>query len=232
MKHYEYLLFDADNTLLDFTKAEALAFKETCRVAGIPHTESLYCTYSEINDGLWKRLERHEIDLPFLKLERFRLLLVHLGREDFDLAALLRDTYIESLGQQSCLISGAEEVCRTLSQNYRLYIVTNGISKIQRSRFAGSPLPPYFRGVFVSEEMGVQKPDPAYFDRVIREIGDPDRSKYLVIGDSLTSDCDGAIASGLDICRYNPKGLPDNRRKLTYTVKTLEDLLPILQTED
>lgn len=231
MKQYQYLLFDADNTLLDFSKAEALAFEETCKAAGIPFSESLYCTYSEINDGLWKKLERHEITLEALKLERFRLLLVYLGREDLDTAAFLRDSYIEFLGKQSCIISGADTVCRTLSKEYRMFIVTNGISRIQRSRFGGSPLLPFFENVFVSEEMGVQKPDPAYFDRVIREIGDPDRSRYLVIGDSLTSDCDGAIAAGIDICRYNPKGLPDNGRNLTYTVKTLEELLPILQTE-
>jgi len=231
MKQYQYLLFDADNTLLDFSKAEALAFEETCSTAGIPFTESLYCTYSEINDSLWKQLERHEINLEFLKLERFRLLLVHLGREDLDSAAFLRDTYIESLGKQSCIIPGADDVCSALSKQYRMFIVTNGISKIQRSRFAGSPLPPYFENVFVSEEMGVQKPDPTYFDRVIAEIGESDRSKYLMIGDSLTSDCDGAIAAGIDICRYNPKGLPDNGRKLTYNVKTLEELLPILQME-
>ena len=123
---------------------------------------------------------------------------------------------------------GAEELCRTLAPDYAMYIVTNGISRIQRSRFAGSGLAPYFRGMFVSEEIGVQKPERGYFDAVFNALGHPDKSRVLMIGDSLTSDADGAIGYGLDFCRFNPKGLPDEGRTITYTVKKLSEVEDIL----
>ena len=232
MQKYEYLLFDADNTLFDFTQAEYLAFRIAAESGAIPFSEELYRTYSEINDSLWKKLETGAITLEFLKLERFRLLLLHIGCAECDetteKAAFLRDAYIEALGKQTCLIDGAEEVCRELSERYKMYLVTNGISKIQRARFNSSALKPYFRDIFISEELGCAKPAPAYFDAVFSAIGNLERGKCLVIGDSLTSDCDGAIAYGLDICRFNPSGASDKGRKLTYTVKKLTELTEIL----
>ena len=232
MKKYEYLLFDADNTLFDFTKAEYMAFKETCMASNLEFSEELYIKYSEINDSLWKKIEGKEITLDFLKLERFRLLLVSEGRENSEdtilLAEKMRDLYIESLGNQSCLVSGAEECVKSLSEKYKIYIVTNGIAKTQRKRFSASVINQYFEDIFISEEIGFAKPSNCYFEYVLNKIGDNDKSKYLVIGDSLTSDCDGAINYGLDICRYNPNNLSDNGRKLTYTIKKLSELTEIL----
>ncbi len=232
MKKYEYLLFDADNTLLDFSKAEYLAFRFTAESEGLAFSEDLYNAYSVINDGLWKSLERKEIDLEFLKLERFRRLLLGMGYEENETtmtkAARLRDCYTESLGEQTCLIEGAEEVCKELSERYDMYLVTNGIAKIQHARIDNCAIKPYFKDVFISEEIGASKPSPAYFDAVFAALGMPEKEKCLVIGDSLTSDCDGAIAYGLDICRYNPKGESDKGRKITYTVNKLSELTELL----
>ena len=232
MKRYEYLLFDADNTLFDFSLAEYISFGETCRVGNLPYSEELYRTYSAINDSLWKRIEKKEITLEFLKTERFRLLLVQMGWTDdadtFKKAQELRDTYIATLGQQTCTVEGAEELCQTLAGRYKMYLITNGIGRIQRSRFGKSAIGKYFDGMFISEEMGTAKPETAYFDHVLREIGSPAKEKCLVIGDSLSSDCDGAIASGLDICWYNPKNADAKNRKLTYTVTKLSDIIHLL----
>ncbi len=236
MKRYEYLLFDADNTLFDFSLAEYISFGETCRKGELPYSEELYRTYSEINDGLWKRIEKKEITLEFLKTERFRCLLVSMGYPDdgttLKKAEELRDTFIETLGQQTCTIDGAEALCKALAGRYKMYLVTNGIGRIQRSRFNHSALKPYFDGIFISEEMGTAKPEKAYFEHVLREIGNPGREKCLVIGDSLTSDCDGAIASGLDICWYNPKNADAKNRTLTYTVTKLSDIIRLLDEKE
>ena len=232
MKDYKILLFDADNTLFDFSRGEENAFRETAAAGGFAFTEPLYLAYSRINDSLWKRLERREIGLDFLKLERFRLLLVSMGEpeggETLEKAAFLRDAYIEALAEQAVLIPGAYELCRDLAPRYEMYIVTNGISCIQHRRFAKSGLAPFFRGMFVSEEIGVQKPERGYFDAVFASLGNPPKEEVLVIGDSLTSDVDGALAYGLDICRYNPGGKPDEGRKITYTVTKLSGLKDIL----
>ena len=109
MKRYDILLFDADNTLFDFSRCEYEAFRETARAGGFSFSDSLYERYSRINDGLWKRLERGEIALDFLKLERFRLLLLSMGEPEGDettaRAAHLRDVFIDSLAEQAVLMN-------------------------------------------------------------------------------------------------------------------------------
>ncbi len=230
--NYRYLLFDADNTLFDFNKAEYLSFRDMCSVCNVRYSAELYEQYSDINDQLWKLLEQKEISLEALKIERFRQLLTTNGYTETDAAVKapeMRDCYMERLGGQTCLIDGAEEICQKLSKKYKLYIVTNGISRTQRSRFAKSVLKPYFHDLFISEEIGAGKPSAEYYDHVFRTIGCTDKTAYLAIGDSLTSDCTGAIAYGMDICYFNPKGDHySGHLSLTYTIRTLSELEEIL----
>lgn len=233
MSKYKYLLFDADNTLFDFSQAEYNSFKRTCAAFGVSFSEELYKAYSAINDGLWKQLERGEIKLEFLKLERFRRLLTeHLGynsdEETSETADKWRAEYMENLSHQSCLVDGAEEICAVLSEKYTMYITTNGIAHIQKSRFVPSPIYKYFSGMFISEEIGASKPSGEYFRYVLDKIGDRNKADYLVIGDSLTSDCDGAINLGLDICFYNPHGKTTDGRNVTYNISKLSCLADIL----
>jgi YjjG family noncanonical pyrimidine nucleotidase len=230
MKQYSYLLFDADETLFDFKKAEYEAFHLTCDKVEVPFSDELYAVYSKINDDLWKLLEKGGTTLAELKLERFRQFLVYLGLPEGEVtekAPLMRDNYVEFLADQSFLMEGAVEVCRALSEKYTLYIITNGISRIQRKRFNASPLMEYITDLFISEEIGVAKPSSEYFDYVTAKIGESDRSKYLVIGDSLTSDMKGAVNYGVDSCFVNPKGVSTSL-PVTYTVKKLTELCDFL----
>lgn len=232
MKRYRYLLFDADNTLFDFTKAEYLSFAGACSACNIAYSEVLYKQYSDINDGLWKLHEQGRITLDSLKLERFRKLLLTNGfsndSQTEERAAEMRDSYMLYLSRQTCLIDGAEDICRKLSEKYEMYIVTNGIGMIQRSRFAGSVLTPFFRGMFVSEEIGASKPSSEYYDHVLSTIGCGDKMAYLAIGDSLTSDCAGAINYGLDICFFDRHDRPTGDLDITYTIRYLSELEAIL----
>ncbi len=232
MKTYQYLLFDADNTLFDFTRAEYLSFKDTCSVCNVDWSEELYKQYSAINDHLWKQFEKGTISLNSLKIERFRQLLPANSAQDdsatYENAVRMRDAYMEKLANQTCLIDGAEDICRKLAEKYPMYLITNGISRIQRSRFGKSTLKPYFRNLFISEEIGVSKPHPEYFDHVLRNIGCEDKSKYLVIGDSLSSDCAGAVNYGLDICYFDPHHRPSDDLPLTHTIHDLSELETIL----
>lgn len=238
MSEYKFLLFDADNTLFDFTKAEHISFRDTCFACNIRYSEDLYSTYSQINDRLWKRLEKKEVELDFIKVERFRELLCDIGYNKLmnvleidELASEMRDIYMSNLGKQTCLIDGAEELCRELSQKYALYIVTNGVSKTQHSRFDASSIKKYFCGIFISEEIGYAKPDARFFEYVMRNTGGPEskKSDYLVIGDSITSDYCGAKNAGLDMCLFNPASTAfDETVKPAYTVKKLSELYDIL----
>ncbi len=230
MNNYRYLLFDADETLFDFKKAEYEAFHLTCDKVCVPFSDELYAVYSKINDDLWKLLEKGGTTLPELKLKRFCQFLAYLNLPETEIAEkapLMRDEYVENLADQSFLMEGAVEVCRELSKRYTLYIITNGISRIQRKRFAASPIAEYITDLFISEEIGAAKPSPEYFDYVTTKIGENDRTKYLVIGDSLSSDMKGAVNYGIDSCFMNPKGV-STELPVTYTVKKLSELCDFL----
>ncbi len=184
-------------------------------------------TYSRINDAMWKRLERGEITKEALREARFAEFCVAVGAS-CDVKQMAT-AYIEFLSEQHELIAGALEVTKELSKHFALYIVTNGIKTVQRRRFAASELKPYFKDIFISEELGFEKPHRGYFDAVARRIKNFSPEHVLIVGDSLTSDIKGGIAAGIDTCWYEPHGLPSPADiPMTYRIKALEDLVPLL----
>ena len=227
MPRYHTVLFDADNTLFDFSSAEREAIGDTLRLFGVAPSEEKIALYSRINEEHWKMLERGEIDKITLRVARFEAFCRHYGF-DVDVARLAL-AYTDALATKGYLISGALEACRALAAHCKLYIITNGIATVQRGRFEPSPLREFVQELFISEELGAEKPHPAYFDAVAAGIPDFDRKKALVVGDSLSSDMRGGANAGIDTCWFNPKGksapadLP-----ITYTVSTLEELVPLV----
>lgn len=223
MGKYNYILFDADNTLFDFDRCEKGAFKASLTGYPLEYSEEIYQNYHHINDGLWKLLEKGAIERSTLKSERFRLLFSKYGVTDVDCVAFA-SRYEQMLGEQFYEIDGVYELLGRLSRDYDIYVITNGLTNVQENRFSRSRMTKYFKDVFISEKVGYAKPDKRYFDYVIASVGDPDLSRYIVIGDSLTSDIDGAINSGIDCCWYNRKGIGSEGREPTYTV---EDILSV-----
>ena len=126
--------------------------------------------------------------------------------ETFSLAVRMRDSYMRELAECGFAVPGARETLAELGKAYGIYVITNGIDWIQKRRIERSGLGDLFKGVFVSEAAGYSKPDPGFFEYAVSHVGDPDRSAYAVIGDSLTSDCDGAMGAGMDFIWHNPKG--------------------------
>ena len=227
---YRIALFDADNTLLDFTRSEREALCACLAARGISADAETVGLYSRINDMHWRRLEQGLTTRSRLKVERFGDFFAELGYAG-DPARMAED-YVTALSQQRFLLDGALELIRGLHGRCRLYIITNGISSVQRSRFGGCPLAPYFDGSFISEEMGCAKPEPIFFEQVASCIPDFASRDALVIGDSLTSDIAGGIRAGLDTCWYNPMGKPTPvGMPITYTVSALSEILPILLGE-
>lgn len=224
---YRIALFDADNTLLDFTRAEAEAIRLCLTTHGIPADEATVALYSRVNDRHWKRLEQGLTTRERLKVERFRDFLAEAGYTS-DPRRMAED-YLSALSEQRFLMDGALALIRELYGRCRLCIVTNGIAAVQRSRFGGCPLAPYFDDVFISEELGYAKPDPRFFERVAAAIPHFDPAEALVIGDSLTSDIAGGIRAGLDTCWFNRRGeAPPDGMAITYTVSSLSEIPPIL----
>ena len=222
---YEYLLIDNDNTLMDFGAAEAKALRETLAAAGLPTDEVTIAVYSRINDALWKALERGETTQPALKVERFRQLLEHLQREG-DPAAL-GAAYAANLGNYADLLPGAEDFVRAIHGKMKLALVSNGVSAIQRSRLAKCPLTPLFDAIVISEEAGVAKPDPRLLEIALEKLGCTDRSKAVMMGDSLSADIAAANNAGVDSIFFSLKGTASD--KATVTVYTHEEALRWLE---
>ena len=158
---YPYLLFDADDTLFDFPKASARAFSAMCLANDIPDTPEDRQLYHRINQELWAAFDRGEISKEALTLERFVQFLQALGLSR-DPAQCNRD-YLAALGEGVFPLPHAEAVCRELvRRGHKLYIVTNAVASVQRSRLQGSVFAELITDAFISEDAGASKPDPAY----------------------------------------------------------------------
>lgn len=229
---YNVILFDADDTLFDFHTAQAESLRQTCEAYGLAFGEALLEKYHKINVMLWDAFEQGNITQAELRLRRFDLLF-----EEFSLQAdsvKVNDLYVENLGKCTFLLEGAVELCKTLSENCKLYIVTNGLTDTQIPRLKNSLLAPYIFDMFISEEIGAAKPAKAYFDEVFRRIGAADRQRMILLGDSPSSDIIGGKNAGIDTCLFIPphkKGYVPPDCGQNYQIESLCDFLPIVSGE-
>lgn len=221
---YTTLLFDLDDTLMDFKKAEENAIEKLLLKYSLPATEENKRLYSLTNQSKWKALEKGEITRKELFATRFPDFFKALGVEAD--GAKANADYMHFLSQGRFVIDGAEDICRELRRSYSMYIITNGAKIVQQGRLTDLPLMQYFDGVFISEEVGFDKPKKEYFDHVFLNIPEKDKSKCLVIGDSLSSDILGAVNYGIDCCWISEK--TSSEIKPTYQISTLKELLNIL----
>lgn len=219
---YPWLLFDADDTLFDFGRAEREALREAFEVQGTAFNPAWLPVYHRVNAAAWRALEAGAVTPARLRVLRFEQLVAALGL-DLDPAAF-SSVYIARLSMQAHLLEGAEAIVASLRARHRLALITNGLAEVQRSRLARSPLASAFGHVFISEELGVAKPDPAFFGTVLDRLDRPDPRGVLVVGDSLTSDIAGGAASGLDTCWFNPAARPRAAAAPTYEIRRLDEL--------
>ncbi|MCQ2537465.1 MAG: YjjG family noncanonical pyrimidine nucleotidase [Lachnospiraceae bacterium] len=226
---YKFLLFDADDTIFDFLKAEAVAFKQAMEESGLVYKEEYVEIYSEVNLKMWQELERKEITKPELIRTRFDRFFKKVGIEADSTA--MRENYQVRLGQQGFLLPGAVEMLEKLytTGKYRIFLITNGLKDTQTGRLERSGISKFLEGVFISEEVGHEKPSAEYFNAVEKAITGFDRSQALVIGDSLTSDILGGNNAGIDTVWYNFRNKSNNTKAVpTYTIKDLTEIYTIL----
>ena len=225
--HYPYLLFDADDTLFDFGKADRHAFSALCAAVGLTESEELLRRFRAHNDACWAMFDRGEATKDFIVAERFRRLFGELGIGADPVAA--NETYLAALATCAFPTPHSVEVCRTLAQTHRLFLITNAVASVQRGRLARAEVRPYFEAAFVSEEAGAQKPTPAYFAYVFAHIDGITRENCLLIGDSLSSDIRGANNYGLPCCWYNPRRSPrPDDLRVDYEIADLRELYGIV----
>ena len=221
------VLFDLDDTLFDFHKAEKIALTKTLVHFGIDPTEETLALYSTINAAHWKRLELGEISREEVKVGRYRELFETIGVECDPVKAT---AYYESmLAIGHYFMPGAPELLEELYRKYRLYIVSNGTAKVQEGRIGSSGIAKYMDGIFITQILGANKPDKQFFDICFAEIPDFSLSETVIIGDSLSSDIKGGINAGITTVWFNPKGIEnDNDIKPDYTIKELSEVPGLL----
>ena len=228
MAKYYCILFDADNTLLNFDAAENKALAETLVNYGIEPDAETVQTYRTINEELWRQLEKGQIRREKLFGERFSRFLKAINAAGDGVE--MNRYYLEQLSTHPDLMSPEVlDVLRELSEVATLAIVSNGAQKVQTRRLAESGVMNFMEDVFISEKMGCEKPNARIFDAALRALGVENREHVLMVGDSLSGDIQGGSNAGLDTCWFNPSH-NENPGKVcpTYEIETLEELYPLV----
>ena len=232
MAKYYCILFDADNTLLNFDAAESKALAETLVNYGIEPDAETVQTYRTINEELWRQLEKGQLRREKLMSERFTRFLKAIDAAGD--GAEMNRYYLEQLSLHPDLASPEVlDVLRELSEVATLAVVTNGFQKVQSRRLAESGVENFLEDVFVSEKMDAEKPNRKIFDAALRALGVENREHVLMVGDSLTGDVQGGINAGLDTCWFNPHHQENPGKILpTYEISSLEELYPLVMEEE
>ena len=224
----EYLLLDLDDTILDFHKAERIAISQTVREFGVEPTDAILSRYHEINKWHWQQLELGTMTRAEILVNRFAVLLRELG-EEVDAAACAR-VYEKNLSMGHYFLPGAEETVAYLSKKYRLFLVSNGTASVQKGRMTSANLYRFFETVFVSQEIGHNKPSKAYFDACFAAIHGFDPAKALMVGDSLSSDIQGGINAGIKTVWVNPSHRDCGDIHPDFEIEALHQLPALLET--
>ena len=221
------ILWDIDGTLLDFKKAEYAAIKKCFEIFELGVcSDEMILRYSAINRKYWEMLERKEASKQEILYGRFYEFFDKYGI-DKSIADDFQPWYQLALGDTIVFENGALSLLKELKGKVKQYAVTNGTKVAQTKKLSKSGLDKIFDGVFISEDIGVEKPSVDFFVKVFQktELTETDKKKILIVGDSLTSDIKGGNNIGIDTCWYNPKGAnKPNDIIVNYEIKELSDL--------
>ncbi|HDQ14571.1 MAG TPA: noncanonical pyrimidine nucleotidase, YjjG family [Sediminispirochaeta sp.] len=232
MPDIQAILFDFDDTLINYSSSEEYGLREAFQKFGIPLRSEYLDIYREENKKLWKMIETGDISTAELRIQRFEKLLDRLGFETGVTASRLSESYLEFFAQAGDLEEGAREILQWIHEHKELKkaIITNGFTDTQHKRIGVTQLGDFFDEIFISDEMGAKKPDPLIFEKAlgILEIDSPE--KVLIVGDNLVSDIMGGKRYGLLTCWYNPteKDPEEYRQYIDFQISHLSELSEVL----
>ncbi len=229
MGRIKVILWDIDGTILNFLEAEKCAIRKCFSVFAMGEcTDDMLKRYSKINRSYWEQLERGEISKIEVLEGRFR---EFFEAESLDVtkAAAFNQEYQIRLGDTICFCDHADELLKSLKGKVKQCAVTNGTMVAQKRKLINSGLDQIFDKVFISDEIGAEKPTQAFFDAVWKEIGFYEKDEVMIVGDSLSSDMQGGNNAGIICCWYNPrKEKCSGIQKINYEIQNLQQVLDIL----
>ena len=223
----KFIFLDLDDTILDFHRSEAVALRKTLQSLNVNPTDEVIARYSAINLAHWKALERRELTRGEVLTGRFRQLFEELGMNVSPNVA--QSLYEKNLSESHFFIDGAPRLLMTLSQKYQLYIASNGTTLVQTSRIASSGIGRYFKAVFLSEQLGADKPQIEFFERATGQIEGYNPNEAIILGDSITSDMQGGINAGMHTCWFNPHHRDNHGITPEFEITDLSEFDAVLQ---
>ena len=222
------VLLDLDDTILDFHRTEAVAVSETLRTMGVEPTEQVVKRYSEINDGLWKQLEKGEVTREEVLVRRFEILYEEIGIDRS--GPKTKELYEKVLSTSHFFVDGAEELLEKLYGRFDLYIISNGTAVVQDGRIKSADIAKYFKDIFISQRIGINKPDKRFFEKCFEKIENFSKDESVIIGDSLTSDIKGGNNVGIKTVWFNPHGKKRTTDvNIDYEVSSLYEIPGLLE---
>lgn len=223
------LLWDIDGTLLNFGMSEKYAIRKCFEIYGLGEcTDEMLARYAAINRTYWERLERRELTREQVLLGRFREFFEKEGLRS-DCAEGFNAEYQVRLGDKAFFNDEGYDVVKGLKEKVKQYAVTNGTIVAQERKLKLSGLDELFDGIFISEKIGADKPNIAFFDAVWAEIGSYEKSEVMIIGDSLTSDIRGGNNAEIKTCWYNPAGKENTAGvHVDYEIKSLQEIVKLI----
>lgn len=224
------ILWDVDATLLNFLAAEKAAIRALFQKYKLGEcTDEMLERYSKINRSYWERLERKELTRPEVLVGRFQDFFESEGLNT-DVAADFNEDYQSSLGDTIVFNDDSYEIVKSLRGKVKQYVVSNGTITAQTKKLKLSELGELMDGIFLSEQLGVEKPDARFFEKVFAEIGPEDKKQVMIVGDSLTSDMQGGNNAGILTCWYNPEHNPvKGDLKIDYEITDLHQIYDLLE---
>ena len=228
-KKYRYLFWDIDGTILNFLAAEKEAIKTLFKRFNLGEcSDEMISQYSSINVKYWQKLERGEMKKSEILINRF-IEFFSFYNLDTTLAKDFNDAYQITLGDTIVFNDDAFNLLCKLKKYYKLIAVTNGTKIAQNKKLNISHLIDVFDDIFISEEVGYEKPSILYFHYIFKKLNIINKKEVLIIGDSLTSDIKGGNNAGIDTCWYNPNAKKsDQNVTIDYEINDLHDLLKFL----
>ena len=221
------ILMDLDNTIIDFNECARHSIMGIFEELGFQYNENVFSTFITENVKIWKRLELGEIDKPFLRANRWNIILSKLGI-DYD-GTIIEEWFENGVAKGAYPVEYAYELLEYLYKKYDIYVVSNGFRFVQESRVKIGKYDKYFKELFLSEDIGIQKPDIRFFDYCYEKIGCPPKEELILIGDSLSADIKGGNTFGIDTIWFNKNQDPESDvTKATYTVNHLKEIEKIL----
>jgi 2-haloacid dehalogenase len=221
------VLLDLDNTIIDFNECARRSIMGIFEDLRFHYDDNVFNTFLTENVKIWKRLESGEIDKAYLRANRWNIILEKLGI-DYD-GTIIEERFENGVALGAYPVEGAYELLDYLYYKYDLYVVSNGLKFVQESRVKIGKYDKYFKALFLSEDVGIQKPDIRFFDYCYEKLGFPPKNELILIGDSLSADIKGGNSFGIDTIWFNIHA-EENKTDInpTYIVNKLKEIESIL----